>query len=588
MRLGLILFCSGLLLAQTASTPQDKCRVEGKVLNSVTGEPVRRARVTLRLNPAAPMGVGGVGLTPSGGMTGAMASSAMIGGSNAPAAAANPSSSAFPQLPTFGAGNPRPAPITTATDAEGRFVFTNVDPGDYQIAAQRDNFQYTAPRRPEPVSLKPGDAKKDVVLKVAPLGVIAGSVRDENGDPVQNVQVSLMTWQYNAAGRQLTARGSAPTNDLGEYRLFGVTPGKYYLRASPPTRRTTDEDDTFAISFYPGALDPSGASALDLRPGQEMRGIDLMARRARTVTARGRVVKPVGASSVTVGIGQTTDNGSMNTTNSLGDPEGKFEWRGMIPGAYTLTAQATVGEKRYTVRYPLQVGSMDIDNIELRLAPALDWKGAIRIEGNTETKLAQVTVRFEGRSGRSSSTSPGRITMVDGRSISLGGGVADDGTFSLSLDPDFYRISATAPGALYLKSVTCGSTDATEAGIDLAESGACDVTVVMSANSGQIDGQVTDENSQPAPSVQVTLVATGSRRSDLFKLGITDATGHFSMKGLAPGSYKVYAWEEVDSNAVRYDPEFVKPYESSGQTVQIAEGGKESVTLKQIKKPADR
>ena len=65
MKLGLVLFCSGLLLAQTDTAPRDKCRVEGKVLNSVTGEPVRRARVTLRLNPVATAaGVGGAGASP--------------------------------------------------------------------------------------------------------------------------------------------------------------------------------------------------------------------------------------------------------------------------------------------------------------------------------------------------------------------------------------------------------------------------------------------------------------------------------------------------------------------------------------------
>jgi hypothetical protein len=69
---------------------------------------------------------------------------------------------------------------------------------------------------------------------------------------------------------------------------------------------------------------------------------------------------------------------------------------------------------------------------------------------------------------------------------------------------------------------------------------------------------------------------------------MADASGHFRIGGLAPGSYKAYAWEEVDVNAVRYDPEFVKPYESSAQTVEIGEGSKETASLKQIKKPADR
>jgi hypothetical protein len=492
MKLSLILLCTGLLLAQTTPTQQDKCRVEGKVVNSITGAPVMGARVTLRLNP-----VGG-GAAPSG--------------PAATAGAANVSTFSGPQLPTMGSGGPRPAPLAVATNTEGKFVFPIVDPGEYQLAAQRDNFQYNPPRRPEPVSLKSGDAKKDVVLKLTPLGVIAGLVRDENGDPVQNIPVSLLTWQYNASGRQLASRGSATTNDLGEYRLFGVPPGKYYIRSNAPLRRASDDDETFAASFYPAASDPSGAAALDLRAGQELRGIDLVARRTRLVTARGRVVKPVGASLVLLVIGMNMDGGSMNTQNQVTDPDGKFELRGMAPGSYGLSVSAMVGGKRFTARYQtLQVGATDIDNIELRPVAPVELKGAIRIEGNTDTKPSQVTVKLNGRSGGVTSTLSLPPRPAGMAPVSVPGAVADDGTFSLNADPDFYRISATAPGSLYLKSAACGGRDVIETGIDLS-SGGCDLTVVMSANGGQLEGQVTDADSQPAPSAQVTLVAAGVRK----------------------------------------------------------------------------
>jgi hypothetical protein len=493
----------------------------------------------------------------------------------------------MPPLPTLNSGSQRPSPIAVTTDAEGKFAFTSVNPGEYQIAVQRDNFQYIAPRRPEPVSLKAGDAKSDIVLKLTPLGVIAGLVRDENGEPVQNVPVSLMTWQYSPSGRQLTTRASTTTNDLGEYRLFGVAAGKYYLKTGAPSRRVTDEDETFVPSFYPAALDAAGAAALEIHPAEEMRGIDLTARRARTVAARGRVVKPEGAGTVMFTISQNLDNGSMNTQSPLGDPEGKFELRGMMPGSYTLGAQTTVGDRRFTVRYTLQVGSTDIDNIELRLVQALDLKGFVRIEGSPGIKPAQVSVRLEGRSGRSAAPMPTRMMTAGGQVVSGTGAVAEDGTFNLTVDPDFYRVAATAPGT-YLKSVTCGSKDVTEAGIDLSGGDACDLTVVMSANGGQLEGQVTDADSQPAPSVQVTLAPTGSLRTDLFKTTSTDAKGQFKIGAIVPGSYKAYAWEEVDSNAVRYDPEFVKPFESSAQSVRIAEGSTETISLKQIQKAADR
>jgi protocatechuate 3,4-dioxygenase beta subunit len=587
MRLVLVLFCSGLLLAQTASTPQDQCRVEGKVVNSLTGEPLRQARVTLRLNPAAPApGAGGVGAAPQMGTT---AGYTMMTGGSPALAAANASGPSMPSLPTLSSGAPRPSPITVATDADGKFAFVGVNPGDYQIAARRDNFQYIAPRRPEPVSLKAGESKRDIVLKLTPLGVIEGLVRDENGEPVQNVPVSLMTWQYSPSGRQLTTRASTTTNDLGRYRLFGVAAGKYYLKTSAPSRRMTDEDETFVPSFYPAALDAAGAAVIEIHPGEEIRGIDLTARRARTVVARGRLVRPEGAATVIFTISQSLDNGSMNSQSPLGDPEGKFELRGMMPGAYTLGAQTTVADRRFSVSYPLQVGSEDIDNLELRLEPALELKGLVRIEGSTAIKPSQVSVRLDGRLGRSAAPMLDRIMTPDGRMVvSSGGAVAEDGTFTRTVDPDFYRVSATAPDPLYLKSATCGSRDVTETGIDLSGGGACLLTVVMSADGGQIEGLVMDADSQPAASAQVTLAPAGSLRADLLKSATTDVKGRFKISAVVPGSYKIYAWEEVDINAVRYDPEFVKPYESSAQSVKFAEGSKASLTLKQIPKPQDR
>jgi hypothetical protein len=84
----------------------------------------------------------------------------------------------------------------------------------------------------------------------------------------------------------------------------------------------------------------------------------------------------------------------------------------------------------------------------------------------------------------------------------------------------------------------------------------------------------------------VTLAAVGTRRNDLFNAG-TDASGHFKISGIAPGSYRLYAWEQgTDLNAVRWDPDYVKPFEGSGQSVQVSEGGKENVSLKLIAVPA--
>jgi hypothetical protein len=67
----------------------------------------------------------------------------------------------------------------------------------------------------------------------------------------------------------------------------------------------------------------------------------------------------------------------------------------------------------------------------------------------------------------------------------------------------------------------------------------------------------------------------------LFKTTTADTMGHFSITGIAPGEYKLFAWEQIEESAYQ-DPEFLKPYESQGQAITIREGSRENAQLKVI------
>jgi hypothetical protein len=519
MRFGPILLCAGLLAAQTQPAAQDPCRVEGTVLNSVTGEPVPRVLVTLRNLRAAPASPGAV-----------------------------------------------PTPAAASTNNEGKFVFTGLAAGSYVIRAQRDNFQYIQPQRSGPLTLNAGDQKTDLVVQISPLGAIAGHVQNEEGDAIPNVGVSVMVYQYTAQGRRLVPRNGAQTNDLGEYRIFGLVAGKYFLSAGP--RMIPAGDETYVATYYPGVTDPSGASPVELGAGQDIRGMDFTLRRMHTVSVRGHVAKPAGAALVNVGLYSA---GAVGPPNDRTNDEGKFELRVVTPGAYTVRARATVGGKMYSAWRPIQVSADDIEGIELTLVPLVDLNGVVRIEGDTTVKVSQLHVSLQGSI----------LVLFDQATVN------DDGTFTMrNLEPEVYRPTVNAPVGLYMKSARCGTADVTESGVDLTSGGGCELVITMSANGGQIEGQVQDDKSQPAQGAMVTLVPVGARRDDLFNVAGTDTSGHFKIVGIAPGSYRLYAWDGADVNAVRYDPDYVKPFEGSGQSVQVSEGGRENVSLKLIVVPA--
>jgi hypothetical protein len=222
------------------------------------------------------------------------------------------------------------------------------------------------------------------------------------------------------------------------------------------------------------------------------------------------------------------------------------------------------------------VGTADLEGIELHLQPPMDIAGQIRIEGKTSGKLSQVNVLLE---------SGGHGAWGEGS------GAKEDGSFALpGLEPGVYQVSAQAPEDLYLKAVRWSDRDVMQSGLDLT-GGAAEsrLVVVMSANGGQIDGVVEDDQSAPVAVAMVTLVPAGAAASkSLFKTAMTSPAGHFHMQGIAPGSYKLFAWEDADPNQVMYDPDFLKPFDSQAQSVEIAEGSRKSVQLTLIKQAAEK
>jgi hypothetical protein len=441
---------------------------------------------------------------------------------------------------------------SATTDATGHFVLNALDPGQYVVLAQRDG--YSPPARQAAasaravVSLAARESKTDLLLQLEPMSVIAGRVQDESGDPVRRAQVTAMVYQYSARGKQLTTRGSASTNDLGEYRMFDLPPGKYYVKASPvmmmnPRGPRDADEDVLAAAFYPGVLDPSAAVVIETHPGEELRSIDLVLRRTRGVSVRWRVVRPAGAQGPAI-VRLVGDTLTLNAA-AMAD-QGAFEIRGVTPGTYELSSTVAVAGKRYSGSLPVQVGAADIEGLELRLQAPLDLNGVVRMEGNSSLGPAQARVMLEG-SGRSYSSTANAAKQEGGFTIR-------------NVDPGVYRVTLPMAGDFYVKSVRCGSAQVGGAGLDLSSGVPCDLSVTLSANAGQIDGAVERDSAAASAAVFVTLVPAGSPRDpSLFRIASADSSGEFHLRGIAPGAYRLFAWEDGDVNAVRYDPDYLKP-----------------------------
>ena len=522
--------------------PEDMCAIEGTVRNVATGEPVKNAELTLRRTDVRPdSGV--------------------------------------------------PAMYSTNTDASGKFAMRNLEPGSYQLAVNRTGFaplQYGA-KRPQrngtTLRLVARQRMTAVDFSLTPHAVIAGRVVDPEGDPLANVQVMALSYRYVNGRKQLAPTGGGSTNDLGEYRIFGLAPGRYYLRATHRTmsmatdRSVNPQDEDYVPTYYPGTTELKSAAVLDAGAGMEMQQTNMRLSKSRTVRVRGRVIDQTGPGGRIGSVNLVPKDMGMvmmgNRQSIVNGSEGRFELRGVAPGSYILTAQVQREQRTFTGRETIEVGDRDLEDVVVTVNPGIELHGEVRADepGSLDLTLLRLMLRPSEQSGPYFGPMPN-------------GTVSDNGTFVLSqTSPDRYMVSlAGLPDGYYLKSVRMEGADALEEGLDLTRGAAGLIRIVVSAKAGQLEGAVTNEKQEPVAGSTVVLIPTAPKRREQVQFHQTvtaDQSGRFTLKNLSPGDYKLYAWEDVE-NGAWLDPEFLQPVESKGKAVTVREGSRETVDLKAI------
>jgi hypothetical protein len=140
------------------------------------------------------------------------------------------------------------------------------------VRAERSGFVTSGgkTRSSTEVTLKAGDSRHDIELRLLPQGVITGRVLDEDGDPMSAVSVQALRWQFTPGNKQLVAVFRETTNDIGEFRLTGLPPARYYLLATV-TASVGRGESVYRPAFYPNALEETSAIPLAVVAGSQLR-----------------------------------------------------------------------------------------------------------------------------------------------------------------------------------------------------------------------------------------------------------------------------------------------------------------------------
>ena len=337
-------------------------------------------------------------------------------------------------------------PYVTITDSEGRFTVKEIRPGRYDLRVERNGYLSKSYGEDDQgnsftiLTLKPAQHMTDLIFRLQRCAVISGRISDEDGEPAEGVTVELLG-QSNSHGKVDTYRaGEQQTNDLGEYRLFDLRPGRYFVRAYPSANSwetvagTILESSTlksaggYAPTYYPKSLELSRASAIELKAGDEVSGIDLMLVRERTYKIRGRVFNSVAehpGGETTVGVAPEDPVMSSSADirrGSVNESTGDFEINDVPPGRYTVFAEWREGENELEGSLPLEVSNASVDSVRIVINRGADVRGRVVVEGKASLP-GDINVAIESRNSRQ--MGPGRQSQMKPDRTFLLSGLAD-------------------------------------------------------------------------------------------------------------------------------------------------------------------
>lgn len=483
---------------------------------------------------------------------------------------------------------------TGTSDAEGHFRIEGIRAGRYRAFVERtgllevDKRNHRSPGTA--LSFEPGKDVTDLVLRMLPAAVIVGHVLDEDGDPMPRTDVSVLRYAYTLGRRQLETAAAGTTNDLGEYRIPELLPGRYLIVASPtpdfsnlakgPSAKTEVKQETaYVPTYFPGTTDRTQAAFLELHAGDE-NSVNFNLAPSPTFHVRGFLANFNPRDGSAVLMLRPKDLNAEFTAAQV-DKDGKFEISHVPPGLYALTTMTGNADAPQIAQQPLEVTNSDINNLKVLPLGGSRIRGQVRTESDHAVDLSSLLILL-----RSSDHETGNTFVGGADGSPTLARVKRDGSFELKDVPaGNYSIlvegSAKIPD-FFLKSAKAGASDVTDSGLTVG-GGSYSLEVLLGSGAGRLDGIVADADNHPVADAVVVAVPGGNHhdRLELYAKGVTDQHGRYSVISLTPGDYMLFAFESVEEGSY-YDASFLKPYEEHGERVHLDENAKKTVQLKVI------
>ena len=441
------------------------------------------------------------------------------------------------------------------TDDDGVWRVGDLPAGRYRVAASKAGYVTTqygqrhARASARVVELAEGASVDRIDLQLPKASAITGRILDDAGEPASPALVTAMRIRYENGERTLAplAEGvmailtGGLTDDRGDYRIHGLSPGVYYLSAvaeAVGVGPAQGSKSVLAPTYYPGTPNLSAAQPITVHPGEDALEISFSLARVRAARVAGTVVNGAGVGTRgevrLISAARLAVGGQIIT-----DAAGGFSMPAVPPGDYRLEVHTMRGDDAELGVLPLSVSGEDVTDLVIATRPPGTASGKVVTDDGSRLP-AGVTVEAAAlTSDTFPSAGTGRRTLEK------------DGTFRLRGLLESHTIRTTAPAGWFLASVTLDGKDITDSGHEF-RSGQ-DVTgieVTLTRKATAVRGSAVDARNAALADYTVVAFSIDDRRWGRHTRYVQTARpnndGSFTLEGLPPDEYFVIALDYLE------------------------------------------
>ena len=476
--------------------------------------------------------------------------------------------------------------LTATTDDDGAFDFRDVPLSTFALRLRKTG--YVPVSTSIPLQWLKDRVNVDLgVLRLTRGGVIAGRVVDMFGEPVADMPVQAWSETFpNPGDRRVGSLPPVQTNDLGEYRLFGLMPGTYFV--------STGFGRGFASTFYGGATVAADAQAVMVQSGEQVIGIDMPARRAPLAQLSGTVMDANGHAGpdafVILSTGRLEGASVFTTLRVETDEEGRFRFRDLVPGDYQidvvgLASMAAISTAGTAAPAPGRL----VPEFASASVSVSDQSGEVSIR-TTRGSVVRGIVTVDGQRPSSAAVAGLKVTTVPPLLVGSKAevdvvrdeDVSGDGTFTMTGVTGARRIGISGSRGLALLRVTLNGADVTDVGVAFGEGPIDGLDIALTSKPAMVKGHVVDSNGSLVAGNVVVFAGDERLRNRLRSRHVAyaaaESAGGFTIDSLPPGQYLAVAIDHLDRNQ-RGNPGFFEWLKPQAVPFTLADGETKTLTL---------